>query len=530
MPKSSSFLFITIFIYLLLTFISYAFISKYIESTNLKAQEVLFYKIQNETNNLLTKLLYKYTLQKNEIEQKHKVVLKYLEGKTYDINLDEIYEKINKNLPNKPYNIYITDENLIVKNTTYKSDLSLDLSFAKDVFEEHKLNNEIGVSLPIFEIYNNEFLSYSDSYLPNSKQILQISYTYFELNNLLEELKNILNKNFEIESSNTFIVYNDGYIGDFIFKLPSEKINSTKDIEDRIQNGKKLLKNIKEDDYLTSFQVKTDKKNIKYLNIVQKSSIFDDAKVLYSIAFDENNYFNDLKKLKITTILLTFIGIIAIFIIAKVRNKEKLLNYKDKFIEHSIHEIKTPLSIISINSQLRDKFFGEDKYSIKLKGALRTLENSYEDMTFLHTKEQIVYKIENLNIKDILLDRVDYFKIIAKTQNRKFELDIFDDFYINISKVELHRFIDNNLSNAIKYSFIGSSIKVILENNILKFISNGNNIKNSKNIFKKYVRENNDVGGHGLGLSIISDICKKYEIKILVNSQNNQNIFEYKLN
>ena len=254
------FLFITIFIYLLLTFISYAFISKYIESTNLKAQEVLFYKIQNETNNLLTKLLYKYTLQKNEIEQKHKVVLKYLEGKTYDINLDEIYEKINKNLPNKPYNIYITDENLIVKNTTYKSDLSLDLSFAKDVFEEHKLNNEIGVSLPIFEIYNNEFLSYSDSYLPNSKQILQISYTYFELNNLLEELKNILNKNFEIESSNTFIVYNDGYIGDFIFKLPSEKINSTKDIEDRIQNGKKLLKNIKEDDYLTSFQVKTDKK------------------------------------------------------------------------------------------------------------------------------------------------------------------------------------------------------------------------------------------------------------------------------
>ncbi len=76
--------------------------------------------------------------------------------------------------------------------------------------------------------------------------------------------------------------------------------------------------------------------------------------------------------------------------------------------------LKLLLSIISINSQLRDKFFGEDKYSIKLKGALITLENSYEDMTFLHTKEQIVYKIENLNIKDILLDRVDYFKIIAK--------------------------------------------------------------------------------------------------------------------
>ena len=41
--------------------------------------------------------------------------------------------------------------------------------------------------------------------------------------------------------------------------------------------------------------------------------------------------------------------------------------YKDKFIEHSVHEIKTPLAIINLNAQLRNKTFGEDKYSKKIK-------------------------------------------------------------------------------------------------------------------------------------------------------------------
>ena len=151
-------------------------------------------------------------------------------------------------------------------------------------------------------------------------------------------------------------------------------------------------------------------------------------------------------------------------------------------------------------------------------------------MTFLHTKEHIDYKIEELDLKEILLDRIKYFEIIAKTQYRVFDIDIPNNLFINISKIELNRLIDNNLSNAIKYSFINSSIKIILKNNTLKFISEGYNIKNTKNIFRKYSRENSSVGGHGLGLSIVEDICNKYNIKIYVTSKNDRNIFEYHLN
>ncbi|WP_418179182.1 sensor histidine kinase [Aliarcobacter lanthieri] len=206
------------------------------------------------------------------------------------------------------------------------------------------------------------------------------------------------------------------------------------------------------------------------------------------------------------------------------------MNYKDKFIEHSVHEIKTPLSIINLNIQLRNKNLGEDKYSKKIEGAVKTLKNSYEDIAFLHTKNKIDYKIEKLNLSKILKDRVNYFEIIAKTQFRQFNLEIIEDYDTFMSEIELIRLIDNNLSNAIKYSTKNSTINISLKNKTLEFQSFGNTIRNCKKIFHRFTRENESSGGHGLGLSIVKDICDKYKIDINVNSKDGINIFSYRFN
>lgn len=65
--------------------------------------------------------------------EKHKLVLNYLENNSYDASLDEINKTLNNsNTPD--YNIYITDENLVITNTTFKPDLGFNLSFAKRNF------------------------------------------------------------------------------------------------------------------------------------------------------------------------------------------------------------------------------------------------------------------------------------------------------------------------------------------------------------------------------------------------------------
>ncbi|MCT7583518.1 hypothetical protein N5U55_05235 [Aliarcobacter butzleri] len=167
MPKSSTFLFIAIIIFLITIFASYKLLLININDNHQKNQQIAFYEIQKGTSYFLTKLLNKFSNQKEELIKKHKEVLSYLQKNSYDINLSKVYEKINQDVPNKPYNIYITDENLVIKNATLSSDMNFDLSFAKELFDNHKENNIIGVSPPVFEMFSQKMISYSDTYLAN---------------------------------------------------------------------------------------------------------------------------------------------------------------------------------------------------------------------------------------------------------------------------------------------------------------------------------------------------------------------------
>ena len=58
---------------------SYFLFLKNLQDNHTKNQEIAFYQIQKSTNHLLTKLLHKYSEQKDEIVKKHKEVLDYLE-------------------------------------------------------------------------------------------------------------------------------------------------------------------------------------------------------------------------------------------------------------------------------------------------------------------------------------------------------------------------------------------------------------------------------------------------------------------
>ena len=528
-PHTSTIFLLIIALFLSFIFVSYKLLFKNIQDNHLKNQQIVFNLIQRGTSNLLTKLLYEYSKEKETLLKKHTEVLNYLKNNSYDNSLDEIYKKIN-NTNESHYNIYITDENLIIRNTTFKPDLGFDLNFAKEVFDRHKKANIIGISPPIFEMYSMKFFSFTDSYLPkNDKRILQVSYTYENITEDLEKLQLLVEGNKNITDLNAYLILDNGYIGDFILKPTTSHKPTLQEINKRIEDGKILANNILDGEYIAEFLDPA--KKYKILYFMEKSSIFDEAKIIYSITFDENEYQNDLKLLNISMILISLIGMMTIYIILRVRSKERLLNYKDKFIEHSVHEIKTPLSVIKLNSQLRAKNFGEDKYSLKIEGAIKSLENSYEDMVFLHTKEKIYYVNEDLSLEEIIIDRIKYFEVIAFTQNRDLKFLIFNDLLVNMSKIELIRLIDNNLSNAIKYGNVGSKIVILLKRNTLQFLSYGHKINDVENIFKKYSRENNSVGGHGLGLSIVKDICTKYNILTKVDSfENGLNIFSYKFN
>lgn len=67
LPLQSTILFFIILIFFIFVFISYKLLLKNIHDNHIKNQELVFYEIQRETNNLLTKLLYKYSKEKDNI-------------------------------------------------------------------------------------------------------------------------------------------------------------------------------------------------------------------------------------------------------------------------------------------------------------------------------------------------------------------------------------------------------------------------------------------------------------------------------
>lgn len=498
--------------------IGYILLRQAIITNHEKDSKILFYSIKSETGDLLSELLYQYAIQKENLLKKHQEIVHYLNDQNKEplnVNLSYIDQQINAKEAGHPYNIYITDKNFVIRNTTYAPDKGFNLSFAKKEFDRHDLQKSIGLCTPLFEKSSKSFLSYTDSYLYDSNHqkngILQVSYTYKESNNKLIEIQSLIKQHPNIKEAQAFILVDTGFVNDIILKdYPSYKPDLNEILE-RIDAGTKISKQIMKKS-LTVHNFTKDSKSYKAMYLSTLSPVMGNTKIVYSILLDETELSEALNRLNIAMGLIVLLGTLAILVSAKIRSKEIRLSESDKFIQSSMHEIKTPLSVITLNNELRQLEFGKDEYSQEIDSAIKTLKISYDDMSFSLMQDKMHYPLQQLSIAEMVNERIEYFKTIASTNAKTLLLTINGDATVEISMVELLRLIDNNLSNAIKYAQTDSIIEIIVRNNELSFHNIGEPIKDTKRIFEKYFRENNIVGGHGLGLNIVSDIAKKYSI------------------
>jgi signal transduction histidine kinase len=102
---------------------------------------------------------------------------------------------------------------------------------------------------------------------------------------------------------------------------------------------------------------------------------------------------------------------------------------------------------------------------------------------------------------------------------------------IHINETKLQRIVDNNITNAIKYTKELGTIVVSLSENASYFIfeisSNSTIIKEPEDVFKAYKRENTMKDGFGLGLNLVKTICDEENIKIKLSSNEDITKFGY---
>jgi signal transduction histidine kinase len=210
---------------------------------------------------------------------------------------------------------------------------------------------------------------------------------------------------------------------------------------------------------------------------------------------------------------------------------EKLLVMQDKFIKNSIHEINTPLSIILTNIDLLALKGERNRHLSKIEAGVKIIQNIYNDLSYIVKKDRVVYPKEKINFSTFLKSRVEFFNEIAKGNLLLFEISIADDIYLLFSEIELQRLIDNNIANAIKYSFENSKICIslqrVLDKVLFEITNQSNNIKEPQKIFDRFYRENDSRGGFGIGLNIVKNICDKNSVEIILSSKEREVTFKY---
>jgi two-component system phosphate regulon sensor histidine kinase PhoR len=235
----------------------------------------------------------------------------------------------------------------------------------------------------------------------------------------------------------------------------------------------------------------------------------------------------------------SIIVVVMIFIIAfrNLMEEKRLSDLKTDFINNMTHELKTPLSTITVAGktlempQIRNndsKILETAKLIGKQSVHLNQLINMILEIS-MWERTQFQLDKKTIEIEEIMNDVVDSFKSgggDGASINQKYN---FNDAKVDLDAVYFTTLLNNLLSNAVKYSDKQPVIDIegfTQNNNVyIKVADNGIGINkiDQKHIFDKFYRAStgniHKVKGLGLGLYYVKKIAEAHGGDVTVSSK-----------
>ena len=205
---------------------------------------------------------------------------------------------------------------------------------------------------------------------------------------------------------------------------------------------------------------------------------------------------------------------------------------KDEFIGIASHELKTPLTSIKGYIELLNEMETRQPQQIfiqKTKESTAKLEHLIADLLDVSriNSGQLQLNIEEFKMDELIDESIDSISAGIRTEHTIIRNGTFNDLTVKGDRQRIEQVLINLLSNAVKYSpprsdiFVSSTIKdeqLIVE---IKDFGNGIPEEDKEKIFERFYRARNTsvhISGFGLGLYICSDIIKRHNGKIWVES------------
>ncbi len=203
-------------------------------------------------------------------------------------------------------------------------------------------------------------------------------------------------------------------------------------------------------------------------------------------------------------------------------------NKQKRFITNASHELKTPLAIISANTELQEMLTGETEWSQSTKEQTQRLTDLINQLVNLaRLEEQPDLVLSEVNFSEIAQDAAEDFKGPIVKDGKVLVLTIQPDIKVKAEAKSLFELVNILVDNATKYCDPGGCVEVKLSRhgNLRRRarleVSNtylaGKGIDYSR-FFDRFYRQdsshNSQTKGYGIGLSMAESMVKIFKGKL----------------
>ena len=269
-----------------------------------------------------------------------------------------------------------------------------------------------------------------------------------------------------------------------------------------------------------SYQITQDSKTKRYLLMVLDSTNYLESR-------------NDFFWLSIQLCFYSFIFFVLVvsgFSNFAIRPYIKNYENQKRFITNAGHELKTPLAIISANTELQELMTGENEWTESTKDQVKRLSNLINQMVVLaRLEEQPDVTLVDVNFSEVVKKVAGNFKSVIEKAGKKYEIKLQEDIHVKATEDELYELVSILIDNACKYCDEDGQIFVTLTKakrgkrarlTVANSYADGKNVYYSR-FFDRFYREdeshNQKQPGYGIGLSMAESLVRIFKGRIWVS-------------
>jgi len=224
-----------------------------------------------------------------------------------------------------------------------------------------------------------------------------------------------------------------------------------------------------------------------------------------------------------------------------IEEKSKLEDMRKQFISDVSHELKTPIALIQGYSEgLIEKVNTDEEsrqfYAEVILDEANKMDKMVKELLELMKLEYGAKKLNNtlFNITELINEEIRKYTVLLDENNIKIKFNLKQPVYVYADVDFMERILNNYISNGIKNierinkeKYIKISIKLLNDKVRVSVFNTGKNIsqENMKKIwnrfYKKDTSRNREMGGTGIGLSLVKAIMNNYNNEYgVVNKEN----------